>query len=112
MLKSDQEPVVVDLLNRANSRRSAILFVEHSPRFSSQSNGVFERAIQSVQGQIRTTKDVFEGWLGAQGCYRRPDRRQFIVGGLVGKYLVVDRSEVWDDGKTSHERLRGAVLTF
>ena len=45
VLKSDQEPAIVDLLGAISKRRTAQTFVEHSPISSSQSNELIERGI-------------------------------------------------------------------
>ena len=86
VLKSDQENAIKDLLNKVATRRSAKSKMEKtdgppadpqscqpcgqeavgrtihesSPVWSSQSNGFIERAIQAVEGQIRTMKLDFE----------------------------------------------------
>ena len=86
VFKSDQEPALKDLLNNIGARRSAKSKIEQievedvpagcgqeavgrtihesSPVGSSQSNGFIERAIQDVEGQIRTMKLDFESHLG------------------------------------------------
>ena len=89
VLNSDQENAIKDLLNNIAARRSAKSKIEKteaeevpagcqpcgkeavgrtihesSPVGSSQSNGFIERAIQDVEGQIRTMKLDFESHLG------------------------------------------------
>ena len=90
VLKSDQENSIMDLLNNVAARRSAKSKMEKtdgsaegllgcqpcgqkvmgrtiheaSPVGSSQSNGFIERAIQDVEGQIRTMKLDFESHIG------------------------------------------------
>ena len=93
VLKSDQENAIKDLLNNIAARRSAKSKIEKteaegvpadgrlspavcgqeavgrtihesSPVGSSQSNEFIERAIQDVEGQIRTMKLDFESHLG------------------------------------------------
>ena len=51
---------------------------EESPTGESESNGVVERAIQDVQGQIRTIKDGLEARIGEK--YKR---EQDIVPWLI-----------------------------
>ena len=73
------------------------------PVKSSASNGVVERGIQSVQGQIRVLKDALEGrWkreIAAVEC---------IVPWIV-EWLahVLNRFEVGKDGRTPFERCKG-----
>ena len=86
VFKSDQEPDLKDLLNTIAARRTAKSKIEKldkddgpsdgtvpsvgrtshesSPVGSSQSNGLIERAIQDVEGQVRTLKLAFESHLG------------------------------------------------
>ena len=86
VFKSDQEPALKDLLNTIAARRTATskiekfdkdeapgggggqaagrIIHESSPVGSSQSNGMIERAIQDVEGQVRTMKLAFESHLG------------------------------------------------
>ena len=57
MLRSDQEPTLQDLLAEVGRRRMpAKTFYEVSPVGSSASNGVAERGVQTVEGQIRVLK--------------------------------------------------------
>ena len=89
VLKSDQEPSIMDVLNNVAKRRSASsklellegiseflgsgtksvvpekntgrTIQEAPPVRSSGSNGVIERAIQAIEGQIRTLKLALDG---------------------------------------------------
>ena len=56
VLKSDQKPAIISVIKNIVDKRKAQTFPEHSPVEASQSNGVVERAIQSVQGQMRTLR--------------------------------------------------------
>ena len=61
VLKSDQEPALLDLLNEvARLRAPAQTIPEQSPARSSASNGRVERGTQAVEGQIRVMKDALE----------------------------------------------------
>ena len=63
ILRSDQEPAILDLcssvIQDCKSKGIDVL-KEHSPVGESQSNGVVERAIQDVEGLVRTLKDDLE----------------------------------------------------
>ena len=65
VVKTDQEPAMLALLNELARHRAAAgggrVVPEHSPVGDSQSNGVVERAIKSVEGQIRVAKSALEG---------------------------------------------------
>ena len=65
VLKSDQESSVksvIDAVTRA--RRDAPTMPEYSPVRSSWSNGVIERGIKEVQGQLRAMKSALDTRVG------------------------------------------------
>ena len=104
VLRSDQEPALQDLLRDVGKRRvPAKTFYEVSPVGSSASNGVAERGVQTVEGQIRVLKDALEARLGA----RVPSDHNVLAWLVEFAGTVVNRYEVGRDGKTPHERLRG-----
>ena len=103
-LKGDQEPALQDLLNKvARLRMPAKTFIEQSPVGESESNGVVERGIQTLQSEIRVLKDAFKTRINEK--LKGDDN---ILAWLV-KYagVAVKRFEVGHDGKTPYERLRG-----
>ena len=63
-IKSDQEPALIALVREIGSHRAAggggRMVVESSPVGDSQGNGVVERVIKSVQGQIRVLRSALE----------------------------------------------------
>ena len=69
-VKTDNEPAllwVVEMVARLRAARGGIrMAVENSPVHSSKSNGLIERAIQTVQGQIRTMKSALEDKWGVE----------------------------------------------
>ena len=84
VLKSDQENSIMDVLNNVARRRQADSKLEHfegrgpqtagprqgrgipemSPVGSSGSNGVIERTVQAIEGQVRTLKLALESRIG------------------------------------------------
>ena len=60
VLRTDGEPAILDLANRVGDLRLGETLLEHSPVGDSRSNGLAERAIQSVQKQIRVLKLALE----------------------------------------------------
>ena len=63
ILKNDQEPAIVDLHNAIATKckdKGISVVPENSPVDESQSNGVTERAVQDVEGMVRTLKDQLE----------------------------------------------------
>ena len=61
VLRSDQEPALQDLLTEVGKRRTpAKTFHDVSLVGSSASNGVADRGVQIVEGQVRVLKDALE----------------------------------------------------
>ena len=104
VLKSDQEPAIRSVLQSlALARGNVKTFTEASPVQSSASNGVAERAIQSVQAQTRVLMDALSTRLGVKIQATHP-----IVHWIIEySSVLLNRFEVGKDGKTAHERLRG-----
>ena len=67
-IKTDQEPAMVTMVEglcKERAKRGAMRASnEHSPQCSSKSNGVVERAVQSVEGQMRVMWSYLEEKLG------------------------------------------------
>ena len=104
ILKSDQEPAIETLIRDvATSRGARLTMMEQSPVGSSGSNGGVERAVQSVEGQLRTLKSACEARLGTP---IRPEERITTFMAEYAAYLL-NRLEV---GKTVARRMivRGA----
>ena len=60
ILKTDQEPAIKKLAQEIKNGCSSEIVLENSQKYVSQSNGEAERAVQSVQGMIRTLKEHVE----------------------------------------------------
>ena len=104
VLRSDQEPALQDLLREVGKTRlPAKTFYEVSPVGSSASNGVAERGVQTVEGQIRVLKDALETRLKEV----IPSTHNILAWLVEFAGTLVNRYEVGRDGKTPHERLRG-----
>ena len=79
------------------------MMAENSPVFSSKSNGIVERAVQSVQGMIRTLRSaVEEKWK-----VKLPT--DHAIWPRMAEYAgyLLSRAEVGKDGRTAYERLKG-----
>ena len=59
IIKTDQEPAMVELRNTIARSRGDQIIPEESPVMDSRSNGFVERAAQAVQDQVRTLRSVF-----------------------------------------------------
>lgn len=104
ILKSDQEPAVLALVNDIIKYRApAATQVEQSPVGSSGSNGIVERGIQSFQMMMRVMKDALETkWKVAI-----PDDHPILTWMTGYSSYLLNRFEVGRDGRTSYERLKG-----
>ena len=99
VLRGDQKPAIVDLLNEVSRKRApAKSFLEQSPVGESQSNGMIERECLTVEGQISVLKDAF---------FETRIRNKITADHPVLSWLVefaavlVNKYEVGHDGKTS-----------
>ena len=54
------------LRDAVKRRKSIDIVPEESPKYESQSNGVIENSIRTVQAQIRTMKDALESRIGVR----------------------------------------------
>ena len=79
------------------------MVVENSPVHSSKSNGVIERAVQTVQSMVRTMRSALEEKWGVELPIEHP------VWPWLVEYaaFLLTRGEVGKDGKTAYERSRG-----
>ena len=105
ILQSDQEPAILKVLEGVQSHRGAgtRTAIQKSPVGDSMSNGLVERANQSVEGQVRTMTDAIESKTGV-----KLDATLNIFPWLIQHAgLLINRFHVTSDGKTGHERVRG-----
>ncbi len=80
--------------------------LEESPVKESQSNGEVERAIQEVQGQVRTTKAALESRYENRITEDHP-----CLPWLVSHSAdTLRRFQVHKDGKTAYQRVRGKAF--
>ena len=103
ILKSDQEPALVDLINGIIEARDDITIPECSPVGESQSNGMIERAVRSVKDQVRTLR------LALQGRIRRrvPQDRAVMTWLVQHSGDTITKHQAGVDGKTAYERIMG-----
>ena len=104
ILKTDQEPAIDALMaDVVKTRGAAITVLEKSPVGSSGSNGTVERAVQAVEGLMRTLRSACEERMNIK---IKPDDKLVIFMAEYASYLL-NRLEVGKDGKTAYERCRG-----
>ena len=109
IVKTDQEPSIEYLKKDIiQDRPEGRTILENSPVKSSGSNGVVERGVQEIEGQIRILLLGFESRLG-----RRVDSRERIIGFMpeYAAYLL-NRLHVGEDGKVPYERMKGKKPTI
>ena len=84
-------------------KRTGETILEYSKVYDSQSNGVVERAIQTVEGLTRTLKLSLERKLGKLIPSKHPIMTWMVehVADLLNKFVV------GKDGRTAYERVRG-----
>ncbi len=77
--------------------------VEVSPVGSSGSNGVVERAVQGIEGQLRAALLELESRLAVQVAAEKP------IITFLPEYVayLINRLEVGKYGKTGYERVKG-----
>ena len=108
IVKNDQEVsiqyFIKDLVEQRHEGRTIL---EESPVKSSGSNGVAERGIQGVEGQIRAQLLALE-----ERTNMKIDPKMPIVT-FLPEYSVylMNRLEVGKDGKTAYERVKGKKAT-
>ena len=105
VLKSDQEPAIVDLAREiAKMRESAYgTAVEQSAVGESDSNASVERAIQDVEGQVRTLRAGLEAKIRQRIRLTNP-----VVPWMVRHAAaLITRCRVRPSGRTSLEMMRG-----
>ena len=107
ILKGDQERAVTGVLNRLQKLLRDEFkqkpMQERSMAYDSRTNGIAERAIQSVESQVRVMKLFLEEKLHIKIPVRHP-----IFAWLVPHCAdLLNKAEVGHDGRTAYERMRG-----
>ena len=108
VLKTDQESALRVVMDKLRTHRGdqTQTMSELSPVGDSKSNGLIERTIQTVEGQVRTMRCALEARIS----------RKLVPGGALFSWLVIHAAnvinlfEVGKDGKVPYQRLRGRKL--
>ena len=107
VVKSDQEEALVPIISDVGKLRAANgggkFIIENSPVGASQSNGVVERGIQSIAGQVRVLLDAAE----ARWKVIIPSNHPVMCYVVEYAAFLMNRFEVGQDGRTSFERCKG-----
>ena len=107
-MKTDQEPAIIALMKDvAEGQEEGRTMIEEAPKQSKGSNGIAERAVQEMEGQMRAILLALEERIGETLSPVEPIA-QFIP--EFGAYLY-NRLVVGKDGKTAMERAKGKKAT-
>jgi hypothetical protein len=103
IIRTDQEPALINLAKAAKEARAEAIGLEHSPAGESQSNGLVERATQTVEEQVRTYKLGLEQRIQSSIPNDHPSVTWLVqhAGDCIAQVLV------GRDRKTALERLLG-----
>ena len=103
IVKTDQEPSIEFYMIESRGEKSGRTIIEEAPKSSSGSNGACERAVQTIEGQMRAMKVALEDrW----GLHIDPAHPVVTYMADYCAYLL-NRLEVGVDGKTGYERVKG-----
>ena len=104
ILKLDQEPAIKYLVDDImKNRTGAKTIPELAPEKSSGSSGVVERAVQTIEGQIRSMKSALDMRYKTKISVEHP----VVTWMCVQAGYLLNRLEVGRDGKTAYERSKG-----
>ena len=103
ILRTDQEPAILDLVKGVIEARAEPTLPENSPVGESQSNGMVERAVRSAKDQIRTLRLALMKRISRKVPPRHPTLTWMAqhAGELICKY------QKNKDGKTAYDKLMG-----
>ena len=103
VVKTDQEPAIEYLVKQVKEARvGQRTLVEESPVLSHASNGIVERAVQQIEGLIRTMKSALTDRLEGEIRAASP----IVTFMLEFASYLVNRLEIGKDGKTAYERAK------
>ena len=101
MLRSDGEPVIRDLLDKVSTLRAPETQVEHTPVGDSKANGRAERAVQTIEKQVRVIKMSTEENLG-KFSVKHPCFPWMVMHAAD----VLTKFKVLPDGLTAYEKIK------
>ena len=102
-LKSDQEPSMTALQERIRRMRTLETVLMNAKKGDSKANGMIEKAIQDLEGIVRTLKLHLEQRIGV----RIPPNHAIMEWLVEYAAEMLNRFRIGADDKTAHERTRG-----
>ena len=103
VVKSDQEPAILKLIEATVRERHQDITTEQSPVGEHASNGIAERAVQAIQGQARTFKLALEARTG-KSIGESSDVLPWLIRHAAMTLNIGQRGE---DGRSAWERVKG-----
>ena len=103
IFKSDGESSITALVNAITASIDLEIGVEVSPVGDSKAHGEIERAVRTIQGQVRTLKSAVD----ANYKTEFGDNHALIPWMVSYASSLVNKFMIDTEGKTSHERCRG-----
>ena len=103
IIKTDQEPSIMELKDSIIRIRGEEAIPEESPVQDSRSNGFIERAVQTVQGQIRTLKSAVESRLDQEVADDHPALPWMVMHASS----VINRYQRDFNGATAYRKVKG-----
>ena len=107
VLKSDNEPAVVKLLQEALRELRVMgldqCLEEHSPEYDPQANGSAEVGVRLMKGHFRTLKYCLEKQIG----FRNPSRHPLVAWMARHACHVINWCSKGHDGRSAYERVKG-----
>ena len=103
ILRSDQEPAIIDLIAGVIAARDDPTIPRNSPVGESQSNGLVERAVRSSKDQIRILRLALQKRVGC----RIPPKHDLMTWIVQHAGESISKYQVNRDGKTAYEKVWG-----
>ena len=107
VLRSDGEPAIKDLLSKVGEMRGAETVLEQSRTGDSKANGRAERAIQSVEKQVRVLKIATEKSLGSRFGVKHKCFPWLVMHAAD----VITKCQIHRDGRTAYENIKQRKYT-
>lgn len=101
ILRGDQEPSIIALLREVKKRRTERTLIEHAPRYSHVSQGLFAGGIAVIHGQTRVFVLHVEEKYGVRITAEHPILKWLIRHAA----WTIARYAIRADGKASFERM-------
>ena len=102
-IRSDKEPAVTALVHSIRKNCDTEVLEETSPQGDKNTNGHGERAVQSLEGQVRALKMELESRISAEV----PARHPIVTWAISHGADIVTRCEVKASGATSYQAVKG-----